>query len=117
MRNKRIYGTGNKQLEGKIWHIRYYDAAGIRRHESAGTEDEAKAERFLQKRKAQVAAGLNAEPKKNVGAMAKAYFAHLEVKSAAVDQGLPEPTRVWRAKTKRKEKELSPAAASLGASS
>lgn len=106
MKNRRIYGTGNKQLEGKIWHIRYYDAAGIRRHESAGTEDEAKAERFLQKRKAQVVAGLNVEPKKNVGVMAKAYFSHLEVKSAAIDQGLPEPTREWQSKTKKRNYRL-----------
>jgi integrase len=99
---KRIYGTGNKHLVGKIWYVRYYDAAGIRRHESAGTEDEAKAERFLNKRKAQVLAGQNVEPKKNVGAIAKAYFSHLEVKAAAVDQRLPEPTRAWRAKTKQR---------------
>ena len=81
MGRKRIYGTGNKHLVGKIWYVRYYDAAGIRRHESAGTEDEAKAERFLNKRKAQVLAGQNVEPKKNVGAIAKAYFSHLEAKS------------------------------------
>ena len=102
MGRKRIYGTGNKQLVGKIWHIRYYDAAGTRRHESTGTEDEAKAERFLEKRKALVAAGQNVEPKKNVGATAKAYFSHLEVKSAAVDQGLPAPTQAWQAKTKNR---------------
>ena len=55
---KRIYGTGNKHLVGNVWYVRYYDAAGIRRHESAGTDDEAKAERFLHKRKAQGARGL-----------------------------------------------------------
>lgn len=51
------------------------------------------------------------EPKENIGAMAKIYFAHLEVKSAAVDQGLPAPTQAWQAKTKKKE--LSPPAASV----
>jgi integrase len=102
VKNKRIYGTGSVQLVGRIWHILYYDAAGIRRHESARTEDEAKAHRFLDKRKAQVAAGQNVEPKKNVGAIAKAYFSHLEVKSAAVDQGLPAPTQAWQAKTKKR---------------
>ena len=99
---KRTYGTGQLNLIRSVYHIRYYDTAGIRRSESTGLQDEAKAIRFLQKRLGQIAAGQNVEPKKNVGAMAKAYFAHLEVKSAAVDQGLPEPTRVWRANTKRR---------------
>jgi hypothetical protein len=48
----------------------------------------------------------NVEPKKNVGAMAKAYFAHLEVKAAALDQGLPAPTQAWRAKTKKRNYRL-----------
>ena len=102
MKNKRIYGTGSKRLVGKFWHVQYYDAAGKPRNRSSKTGDEAKAERFLQKCIAQVLSGQNVEPKKNVGAMAKAYFTHLEVKAAAVDQGLPEPTRAWRAKTKQR---------------
>ena len=105
-REKRIYGTGSLTKIGNTWHVRYYDAAGIRRSESTGTDDEKKAERFRQKRLGQIAAGQNVEPKKNVGAMAKAYFAHLEVKSAAVDQGLPAPTQAWQAKTKRRNYRL-----------
>jgi hypothetical protein len=100
---KRTYGTGNLRLIGRVWHIRFYDAAGIRRSESTKLEDESKAIRFLQKRLGQIAAGQNVEPKKNVGAMAKAYFVHLEVQSAAVDQNLPAPTRAWRARTKRRD--------------
>src|SRR6266566_1536639 len=100
---KRTYGTGNLRKSGRIWHVRYYDAAGIRRSESTGLEDEQKAIRFLNKRTGQIAAGQNVEPKKNVGAMAKAYFNHLEVQSAAVDQNLPAPTRAWRTRTKRRD--------------
>jgi integrase len=100
---KRTYGTGNLRLVGRKWHIRYYDTAGIRRSESTGCEDEAKAIRFLQKRMGQIAAGQTVETKKNIGAMAKAYFAHLEVQSAAVDQNLPAPTRAWRSRTKRRD--------------
>jgi integrase len=105
-RGKRTYGTGSLSKIGNIWHIRYYDAAGIRKSESTGTDNEAKANRFLVKRQGQIAAGQNVEPKKNVGAMAKAYFAHLEVKSAAVDQGLPAPTQAWQAKTKKRNYRL-----------
>jgi integrase len=100
--SKRTYGTGQLSLIGKVWHARYYDAAGIRRSESTGFEDEQKALRFLNKRTGQVAAGQNVEPKKNVGAIAKSYFTHLEVKSAAVDQGLPAPTQAWQARTKKR---------------
>jgi integrase len=105
-KNKRIYGTGQLNLIGNIYHIRYYDAAGIRRSESTGLDDEAKANRFLVKRLGQIAAGQNVEPKKNVGAIAQAYFAHLEVKSAAVDRGLPAPTQAWQAKTKKRNYRL-----------
>jgi integrase len=101
-RGKRTYGTGQLSLIGNVYHVRYYDAAGIRRSESTGTDDEGKASRYLVKRLGQIAAGQIVEPKKNVGAMAKAYFNHLEVKAAAVDQGLPEPTRAWRSKTKKR---------------
>jgi len=99
---KRTYGTGNLRLVGKTWHVRYYDAAGIRRSVSAKTDDEKRAARYLQKLLGQIAAGLNPEPKKSVGAMAKAYFAHLDVKSASVDQSLPAPTRAWRLMTKQR---------------
>jgi hypothetical protein len=105
---KRIYGAGSLTKIGNTWHVRYYDAAGIRRSESTGTDDEAKAERFRQKRLGQIAASQNVEPKKNVGAIAKAYFAHLEVKSAAVDQDHPAPTQAWRAKTKKRNYRLQP---------
>ena len=103
---KRIYGTGQLTLIGNVWHARYYDAAGIRRSETTGTSDEAKANRFLVKRQGQIAAGQNVEPKKNVGAMAKAYFNDLEVRSAATDQNLPAPTREWRSKTKNRNYRL-----------
>lgn len=103
---KRTYGTGNLRKVGRVWHIRYYDASGIRRSESTDFEDEQKAIRYLQKRMGQIAAGQFVEPKKTVGAMAKAFLKHLEVKSASIDQNLPAPTRAWRAKTKRRDYRL-----------
>jgi hypothetical protein len=71
-RGKRTYGTGQLSLIGNVYHIRYYAAAGIRRSESTGTDDEGKASRYLVKRQGQIAGGQIVEPKKNVGAMAKA---------------------------------------------
>lgn len=99
---KRTYGTGNLRLIGNVWHVRYYDAAGIRRSESAETDDEKKAARYLQKLLGQIAAGLNPQPKRSVGAMAKAYFAHLNVQTASTDQSLPAPTRAWRLMAKQR---------------
>src|SRR5271170_2572851 len=100
---KRVYGTGSLKCVGNIWHARYYDSAGLRRSESAKTSDKKQAIRFLQKRLGQIAAGLNPESKRNVNKMAKAYFAHLEVKSDSVDSNLPIPTQGWRIKAKKKE--------------
>lgn len=100
---KRVYGTGSLKRVGNIWHARYYDSAGIRRSESTKKSDEKQALRFLQKRLGQIAAGLAPEPKRNVGKMAKTYFAHLEVTSENIDSNLPAPTRAWRMRAKKKE--------------
>lgn len=100
---KRLYGTGSLRQVGKVWHARFYDAAGLRHSESTKTSDEKKALKYLQRRLGQIAAGLNPESPKHVGKLAARYFGHLEVEAAAVPAGLPEPTLAWRKDRKQKE--------------
>ena len=101
-KQRRIYRTGSVQFRRGVWHVRYYDAAGLRHSESTGTEDENKAIRFLQKRLGQIAAGQAPEPKTNIGKMAKVYFVHLEIEKSSVDVTLPAPIRAWRQFRKEK---------------
>jgi integrase len=101
-KSRRIYKTGSLKFRAGVWHVRYYDAAGLRHSESTGTDNEAKATRFLQKRLGQVVTGETPEHRTTIGKLARNYFDHLEIDKGSVDASLPAPLQAWRRACKAK---------------